>query len=1051
MPPIHEWLRSIGLDEHSERFVEARITADLLPELSDSDLEKLGLPLGDRKRVLRAIAALADTAPRDGGTAARPPPGGPEPVQLRQITVAFIDLVGSTALAARLDLEDYKDTLRTYHVACTRVVNAHGGFVSQYAGDGVVAYFGYPRAQEDDPEQAVLAGLDALREVARIPVAGWGNLAARVGVATGQVVIDGLVYDGIAKAPAAMGEIPNLAARLQSLAEPGQVLVSATTRRLLGNEFLCDDAGLHALKGFAEKLHVFRVRGVKRSVSRFEAHQRGKWTPFVNRDEERAFLRRRWDQACAGEGNVVLLSGEPGIGKSRLARELAEQALAQTPARLQFQCSAHHTQSALYPVIAHYEHAARIGTDDGADERLRKLRALLEDSPEDARNLKHFARLISAGGDDGEARPGAPGGPGAASRHRRDAMMQAVIDRMLRHSRAAPLLVIFEDLHWIDPTSQEFLDLFVERLAGESMLLLCTFRQEYAPPWTGLAHVTRLDVNRLKTKEAAAIVTSIAAGRGQPVAALDAIVAKTDGVPLFIEELTKAALEASTETGNGRRPVDPLALPSTLKDSLMSRLDRLPLAEKVMPVGAAIGRQFSHRVLAAVTGLDDTVLIPALTQLVDAELLFQRGTPPDSVYTFKHALVQDVAYESMLKSRMRDLHARIAATIEETFPQVIENRPEVAARHFTRARQHKRALHYWEMAAQKAIARSANAEAVSHIEAALDELEHEADPAARQRHEIRLREMLCVPLEARSWGSDDIASNLNRLHDLVAGQGDAARLFTILHGLCGTNLIAGDAQSAARYAGRMMEIARDSDEDALRVLANRSRGMTSFFLGRFAEAIASFEETVRTRPNVAEPVLQKYYVADPEIVARCMIVWARALSDEGDGPADDTRAALDDAVRRARSNRHDFTRAYALSILASACQTLGDAGMALELGSEAYRLSETEAIPYWQAWSQIVSGWATAMTGDPARGIGMLKLGLERYQRTGSRQIVPYAKALLSEACLATGRVTEGVAALEEIEELRASHSIRFYDRRIAALATRLSRAPGGNGATIGS
>ncbi len=354
MTSIQEWLRSIGLEEHSERFTEARITIDLLTDLTENDLEKLGLPLGDRKRVLRAVAALAratetegngDAQPRAGTEAA---PNGPDPVQLRQLTVAFIDLVGSTQLAARLDLEDYKDALRTYHVACTRVINAHGGFVSQYAGDGVVAYFGYPRAQEDDPEQAVLAGLAAIREVEKIPVSGWGNLNARVGVATGQVVIEGLVYEGVEMAPSAMGEIPNLAARLQSLAQPGQVLVSTTTRRLLGTEFVCDDVGAHEPKGFAEKLQVFRVREVQRAASRFEARQRGSWTPFVNRDEERNLLLRRWERACAGEGNVVLLTGEPGIGKSRLARELAERAVAPAPIRLQFQCSAHNTRSALY-------------------------------------------------------------------------------------------------------------------------------------------------------------------------------------------------------------------------------------------------------------------------------------------------------------------------------------------------------------------------------------------------------------------------------------------------------------------------------------------------------------------------------------------------------------------------------------------------------------------------------------------------------------------------------------------------------------------------------
>ncbi|MDH3667698.1 MAG: AAA family ATPase [Paracoccaceae bacterium] len=1042
MSSIQEWLKSIELEEYSERFLDARISTDLLPDLTEDDLEKLEIPLGDRKRILRAIASLAET-PEDANEEAAsehrlkdPSEEIPEPVQLRQITVVFIDLVGSTELSERLDLETYKDLIRGYHVACTRVVTAHGGFVSQYAGDGVMAYFGYPRAQEDDPERAVVAGLAVVKEVSATPTGLPRSLAARVGIATGQVVIDGLVYEGVETVRSAMGEIPNLAARLQALAEPGQVLISSTTRRLLGNEFVCDDVGSQDIKGFKEKLQVFRVREIMRSVSRFEAHQRGSWTPFVNREEERNLLGRRWEQACGGKGNVVLLSGEPGIGKSRLARELAGEAGSEASMRLQFQCSAHHTQSALYPVVAHLEHAARINSDDPPDEKLQKITELLSNSPEDSKNLYHFARLLSVGDDEQEF------APGAANRRRREEMMKALIDRLLRLAVSNPLLVIFEDLHWIDPTSQELLDLFIERLAGKRILLVCTFRHEYSPPWTGLAHVTRLDVNRLSRQESATIVSQLTENKDDLVAAVDAIVAKTDGVPLFIEELTKAAIEAAAEP-QGRSPLtDPLALPSTLKDSLMSRLDRLPLAEKVMPVGAAIGRRFSHQILAAVTGLDDTVLAPALRQLVDAELLFQRGEPPDATYTFKHALVQDVAYESVLKSRMRNLHARIAATIEERFPQIIESRPEVAARHLTRAHQHERALYYWEMAAEKAIARSANSEAVSHIEAALQELAHETDRAASDRKEIRLREMLCVPLEARSWGSDDIAENLNRLHDLVAGLGDSARLFTILHGLCGTHIISGNIELARKDALKLIEIAESNNDQTFIVLGHHALGMVSFFLGLFDEAIKCFERAIDRRANVADSALQKYYVADPEVVGRCMQAWARALINVDCVERSDK--TLNRALKLTEAAQHDFTRAYGLSILASACQARGDAEATLDLARRARQLSRRDNFTYWEAWSQILLGWATAMTGKTDHGIARLRDGLEMYVKTGSRQIVPYANALLAEACLTSGRIRDGLVALEEIEEASAGQSVHFYDSRIMRLRERLEEADGG-------
>ncbi len=611
---------------------------------------------------------------------------------------------------------------------------------------------------------------------------------------------------------------------------------------------------------------------------------------------------------------------------------------------------------------------------------------------------------------------------------------------MFRLAADQPLLVIFEDLHWIDPTTQELLDLFIERITGSRILLLCTFRHEYGAHWLGLPHVTRIEVNRLDQGHASAIVASLMEGRTRLDSAIDAIVEKTDGVPLFIEELTKAALEsAAADRGPQRAPrrgrEDPLALPSTLKDSLMSRLDRLPLAENVMPVGAAIGRSFSYRVLAAVTGLDPGVLGPALSQLVDAELLFQRGEPPDAIYTFKHALVQDVAYGSVLKSRMRELHARIAATVEESFPQVAQNQPEVVAHHYTEATLPRHALPYWERAADQAIARSATIEAIAHIEAALKQNEREADAEARAANELRLREKLCVPLEARGWGSEDIEANLTRLHDLVTGRGDDPQLFTILHGLFGTHLIGGSIERARDYALRMLEIAERRQDDALTVLSRHALGMSAFLIGKLDAALDHFDAAIRLRPGVADAALRKYYVADPEVVGRAMQAWAEALKmEDADVPDARAEATMTRAATLTEATDHAFTRAYGLSILASARQTRGDPEAAAELAEQALELSREEGFPYWEAWAGIVLGWATAMTGAPERGIETLKEGLDLYQRTGSRQIVPYAKALLAEACLYGGRVTEALAALEEIDEMRPTHGVRFYDRRIEGL-----------------
>ncbi|MCL5779014.1 AAA family ATPase [Limibaculum sp. FT325] len=1043
---IGAWLAALGLDEYAERFERQRITPDILPDLSEADLEKLDIPLGDRKRLMRAIAALgpADAEP-EAPPAEDTPPGFSDVTaagQLRHLTVAFIDLVGSTALSAELDLEDYKNLIRSYHDVCAQIVASHGGYVAHFAGDGVLAYFGYPTAQEDDPERAALAALAVLREVPQIPHERAGPLAARIGIATGEVLIGGLVYEGLESIRAAVGETPNLAARLQALAEPGSVIVSADTHRLLGNAFVCEDAGTHALKGFREPVQTYRLREVRTAAARFESQQRGKQTLFVNRDEELGLMRRRWARALEGRGNVVLLSGEAGIGKSRLARELAGRAAAEPHLRLMYQCSALYTGTPLYPVAAHLEYAARFRGSDSGEEKLHKLETLLAEPDGSVPDLPIFARLLSLPHDET-----APPLAGLNAAQIREATIRALVDRLFRLAGRRPVLVVFEDLHWIDPTTQELLDLLVERIEGHRVLMICTFRRDFVSRWSGLPNVTQIEINRLGPRESAAIVASLMQGRGAAKAPLEAIVEKTDGVPLFIEELTKAALDAvgvdrEGGPGIGKGHVDPLALPSTLRDSLMARIDRLPLADKVMPVGAAIGRTFSHRAISSVTGLPENVLAEALKQLVDAELLTRRGQPPDAHYTFKHALVQDIAYESMLKSRRRALHGRIAQVLEDHFPELVDRRPEMVAQHCARAGEPLRAIALWERAAHRAIARSANSEAIAHLTAALRENAADADPARRVATEIRLREALCVPLEARAWGSEDITDNLDRLHDLVAEHGDETRLFTILHGLCGEHLIAGRAEMAHDFARKMLTLTARIAAPAFAVLSHHALGMSCFMLGSFDGALEHFEKAVQLRRGVEMEALRRYYVADPEVVDRAMQAWTLALTSDGTaGAVERARAAIERAHALSEVSGHDFSAAYGFSILASAQQSLGDPHAALELATRARQLSRRDGFIYWEAWSEIVFGWAMAMTGDSALGIERLKAGLEKYRATGSRQILGYGQALLADACHRTGRLTEGLAALEAIEEGRIGTSIRFYDRPIEAIRNALLAA----------
>ncbi len=1048
MASIVEWLTSIGLAEYVERFVDSRIDVDILPDLTEADLEKLRIPLGDSKRIIRAIDELKKQSSRDDEqrTSRSPDPADEEvtstvtePGQLRHITVCFVDLVGSTALSTALDLEDYNELIRSYHVTCAEVIQAHGGYVAQFAGDGVMAFFGYPRADEDDPEQAVRAGLTILERVARMSDDRLTRLTARIGIASGQSLIGTLNYEGVEAAPSAMGEIPNLAARLQALAEPGMMVVSEATWRLLGTQFVCEDAGRHQLKGFSEPIQVYRVASIRPTASRFEARQRGTATPFVNREAEMDQLSCCWKEAIAGKGNVVLLSGEPGIGKSRLARRVAELASKDVHLRLQFQCSAHHTASALYPVSAHIEHAAKLSPFESPSQKLSKLSQMFAASEEDLHNLPVFARLLGLPVQEKDDWLAA-----LSSQQIREAMVNALAHRVFRLANDRPLLVFFEDLHWIDPSSQELLALMVDQICDYRVLLICTYRHEFEPPWLRLPHVTEIEVNRLDSNESAAIVASLLEESQQHQLSVDAIVEKTDGVPLFIEELTKAAVESRVGVDPGgpnsaHGQQDPLALPSTLKDSLMSRIDRLPQADVVMPIGAAIGRSFSYAILAAVTGIEAAALAPILSRLVNAELLEQRGEPPEAVFSFKHALVQDIAYESVLKSKMRELHTRIGDTIETSFADLSENRPELVAQHFTNADLPVRAVPFWERAAENATSNAANEEAIAHLEAALRENARDPDMADRVRNEIRLREALCVPLEARSWGSEDIVSNLGRLQELVAEHGDDTQLFTIVHGLCGTHLIGGNIELARDDASDLQLIAERSEDKSLAVLSRHALGMSSFFLGAFDQAIGFFDQAIRLRQGVDDAALQKYYVADPEVVGRCMRAWAIALK-ESKSKKRSLDKAIEQAIEMSETSEHDFTKAYGLSILASVNQTTNNVEGAIDLGLRARELSEQNNFTYWQAWSGIVLGWAAAMAGNPTSGIPQLNEALAIYRKTGSQQIEPYAQALQAEACLEGGRFAEGLAAVKAIDEFSRSHSVRFYDRRIAKIREGLER-----------
>jgi class 3 adenylate cyclase len=727
--PIADWLEKLGVGQYAPRFAENEIDVSVLRHLTDQDLKDIGVPLGPRRKILAAInEATGATAPKPE-TAAAPAPQ--DAAERRQVTVMFSDLVGSTALSARLDPEDLRDVISAYQKCVAETVQRFGGFVAKYMGDGVLVYFGYPQAHEDDAERAVRAGLQLLDAVAALKTR--APLQTRIGIATGMVVVGDLIGSGSAQEQTVIGETPNLAARLEGLATPGSIVIADATRQQLGQLFDLCDLGPQTLAGFTEPQRAWRVLGEGGTVSRFEA-LRSAATPLVGREEELDLLRRRWERAKTSEGRVVLISGEAGIGKSRLAAAIYEATEHEPRTRLRWFCSPHHQDSALHPTIVQLESAAGFARDDSETKRM-KLRELLHDA--DADEFELIAELLSL--------PNVATDLNLSPQRKRQRLFEALLNEMEALSRQRPVLAMFEDVHWIDPTSREMLDLMVDRVRHMPVLLVITFRPEFQQSWVGQPHVTMLALNRLDGRHVASLVLGLAGNTPLGSEVVQEIAERTDGVPLFVEELTKAVLERADHDRRvaavlSASPLPVLAVPATLHASLIARLDRIGLAAKeVAQICSVLGREFTYELLERSAARPKPDLDSALMQLTESGLLFCRGVPPEAVYLFKHALVQDAAYGTLLRGRRQDLHARVAAVLEQHFGDLVERQPELLAHHLTAAGDSARAVDQWLKAGNYAAARSTPFEAIRHFERGLAILSALPEGPAREEREIELQ------------------------------------------------------------------------------------------------------------------------------------------------------------------------------------------------------------------------------------------------------------------------------------------------------------------------
>jgi len=1000
MQQIADWLKKLGMSEYINRFVENRIDLSVLPELTDQDLKDLGVLLGDRRKLLRAIrdlgnASVAVTAP---STPMETEPARRDDAERRQLTVVFTDLVGSTALSTKLDPEDLRSVIGAYHKCVAETVARFDGFVAKYMGDGVLIYFGYPQAHEDDAERAVRAGLALIETVGKLPVP--KPLQVRIGVATGLVVVGDLVGSGEAQERGVVGETPNLAARLQGIAAPDTVVIAEGTRRLLGDLFELEDLGAKNLKGIAGPAPAWAVLRASSVESRFEALRATGLTALVGREEELELLLRRWARAKTGEGQVALLSGEAGIGKSRLTAALMERLGGELLTRLRYFCSPQHTDSAFYPIIGQVERAARLEHDDALQTRLDKLDAVLAQTSTPIEDAALFAELLSLPND------GRYPTMDLTPQQRRQRTLESLTAQVAGLASQQPIMIIFEDVHWIDPTSLEALGRIVGKIKALPALLIVTFRPEFNAPWVGQSHVMSLTLNRLGERDSATIIAHMVGNKGLPTDVMTEIVERTDGIPLFVEEITKAVLEAESERAALRTvaavPSPALTVPASLHDSLMARLDRLGPAKEVAQIGAAIGREFSHAVLVAVVRKPGAELASALNRLIEAGLLFRQGVPPHASYLFKHALVQDAAYGTLLREPRRALHARIAESIESQFGEIAEGQPELLAHHCTEAGLVAEAAGLWGKAGQRSLERSALVEAADQLTRGLGQIAALPGTPALRREQIKLQLALATALmhikgyaaSQATAALDQARLYINRAQALGEPPEDPTLLFSALYALWNSSLAAFNGDAIREVAAQVLMLAQKQKATAPLMLGHRLMATSLMYTGDIVEGRAHFDQAIALYDPAEHRSLTTRFGLDGGV----LILSHRSRSLWVLGYADSALTESDRALKDAREIGHAATLMFGLTIISWNHILCGNYAAASAQADEVVALADKTGILFWKTIGIVNQGCALALMGEASHAVQKITSGISAYRSTGSTFRMPTYLSYLARA-----------------------------------------------------
>ncbi|MCZ7659853.1 MAG: AAA family ATPase [Xanthobacteraceae bacterium] len=1011
---VDQWLSRIGLAQYAALFTEQAVDLEVLPELTEQDLKDLDIPLGHRKRLMKAIAAFgggvaapAAAAPRQCAPAARPD------AERRQLTVMFCDLVGSTALSTQLDPEDMRDVIRAYQDACTKVIARYGGYVAKYLGDAVLVYFGYPQAHGNDAERATRAALGIVEAVRGI---GWVNetlcnvsLAVRVGINTGLVVVGDIIGEGAAEQASVVGETPNVAARLQELAGPDEVVIGPLTRELIGEGFCCECMDSNVLHGVAEPVTAWRVVGEGESRVSAETSIAANALPLVGRAEELGLLLRSWDASKGGQGQAVLIQGEAGIGKTRLVEAMRGRLSSVDYVWAAVRCSPYHANTTLYPVIEHLKRVSGWRAEDDDARKLAKLEAVLAmQSLPLERAVPLFADLMALALPEGSWPP-----LQLTAQEQREQTLDALVSWLLETAERKPVLQVWEDLHWADPTTLELLGLFIDQSPTVAMTNVLTYCADFTPPWSMRSHMILITLNRLAPPEVEALILQRTGGKSVPAEVVEYVVRKTDGVPLYVEELTKAILEADFLRDAGdryelARPLSGVTIPATLQELLMARLDRLPSIREVAQLGSILGREFAYEMLQAIASLEQTVLEQGLDQLVGAELLYQRGRRPRARYVFKHALVQDAAYQSLLKRTRQFYHGQVAHLLETRYPEVAQTQPELIAQHYSKAEDDENAARYFAAMAEKAAAMSAHAEAI----AALEEARRHC---ARMSAETRDRSL--VSLSVRQACSLHFLGRRREIVELLEQQRDSMQRLSdrslsaeYFFWLGFAHAWLGHREEALAHLERSLAEAKAASDRAIAGRVHRALATEYVYSGKpLAEAVAHGHQAVA----LLEQTEDRFWLSQALFTLSYCCIFAgdftaalqaaSRLNEFGDAAG----------IRRAQAN--------AAMLSGLACAMRGEGSDAVALCQHALDVSPDD---FETAFILACLGRACLVTGDVPRAVDSLERAVALADEVRSVQFCAWFRTLLGEAYLAAGELSKGAVTADEA--LATSTKMRF-------------------------